>query len=116
MSDPESKSAWVYVRRSASGALTAVSRETLPGCEERRPAEDPEVVAWMQQLNPRKSALVESDLALIRALEDVIDVLIRKDVMRLTDLPDSVQAKLLSRRRLRVSINSLRLLDDDVTL
>ena len=113
MSDPESTETWVYVRRDATGALLAVSREALPGHEERLSSDDAELLSWMQRLTPRKAALQESDLSLIRALEDLIDALLRKDVLRLTDLPDSVQEKLLNRRRLRGSVRSLDLLGDD---
>lgn len=73
------------------------------------------MIAFLQKLAPRNAALLESDLSLIRALEDLIDVLIRKEVLRLTDLPDSVQTKLLSRRRLRGSMRSLSLLGDDAS-
>ena len=113
MSEPESPESWVYVRRDATGALLAASREALPGYEERVSGEDAELLSWMQRLAPGKAALQESDLSLIRALEDLIDALIRKDVLRLTDLPDSVQEKLLNRRRLRGSVRSLDLLGDD---
>ncbi|MCC2655565.1 MAG: hypothetical protein K0Q76_673 [Panacagrimonas sp.] len=103
----------VYVRRDASGQIVSVSREANAEHGECCPADRPDVALFIQRLAPRQAAMLESDLSLIRALEDLIDVLIRKDVLRLTDLPDSVQAKLLSRRRLRGSLNSLQLLGDD---
>lgn len=103
----------VYVRRDASGQIVSVSREANADHGESCAADRPDVALFIQRLSPRHGAMLESDLSLIRALEDLIDVLIRKDVLRLTDLPDSVQAKLLSRRRLRGSLNSLRLLGDD---
>jgi hypothetical protein len=110
---PPMDAAAVYVRRDASGEILSISREPNPDHPEVCAADRPEVVLFIQRLAPRQAAMLESDLSLIRALEDLIDVLIRKDVLRLTDLPDSVQAKLLSRRRLRGSLNSLRLLGDD---
>ena len=103
----------VYVRRDASGQILSISREANAEHGESCAADRPDVALFIQKLAPRQGAMLESDLSLIRALEDLIDVLIRKDVLRLTDLPDSVQAKLLSRRRLRGSLNSLRLLGDD---
>ncbi|HLB06526.1 MAG TPA: hypothetical protein VJN41_02435 [Alphaproteobacteria bacterium] len=48
-----------------------------------------------------EQALGASDSELIRALEDLIDVLIKKDVIAFTDLPEPVQRKLLSRQALR---------------
>ena len=105
--------ALVYVRRDASGQIVSVSREANAEHGECCAVDRPDVALFVQRLVPRQAAMLESDLSLIRALEDLIDVLIRKDVLRLTDLPDSVQAKLLTRRRLRGSLNSLRLLGDD---
>ena len=110
---PASDAGVVYVRRDASGQILSISREASPEHGECCAADRPEVALFIQRLAPRQAAMLESDLSLIRALEDLIDVLIRKDVLRLTDLPDSVQAKLLSRRRLRGSLNSLQLLGDD---
>ena len=57
--------------------------------------------------------LAESDQALIRVVEDLIDTLIRKDLLHFTDLPEAAQAKLLKRRDLRRSVNALNLLQDD---
>lgn len=55
------------------------------------------------------SALEQSDLALVRGLEDLIYVLIQKDVIAFTDLPEPVQQQLLYRERLRARVRE----DDD---
>lgn len=55
------------------------------------------------------SALAESDLALVRGLEDLIYVLIQRDVIAFTDLPEPVQQQLLYRERLRARVRE----DDD---
>ena len=57
--------------------------------------------------------LAESDQALVRVLEDLIDTLIGKNLIQFTDLPDAAQAKLLERRTLRNSVNALNLIEDD---
>lgn len=57
--------------------------------------------------------LAESDHALVRVVEDLVDTLIGKDLLRFTDLPEAAQAKLLERRSLRRSVNALNLLQDD---
>lgn len=57
--------------------------------------------------------LAESDQTLIRVVEDLVDTLIAKDLLRFTDLPEAAQAKLLERRSLRRSVNALNLLQDD---
>lgn len=103
----------VYVHRDDAGEILTVSRVPSADHSERCAASQPDVVAFLKRLTPKKAALVKSDLSLVRAIEDLIDVLIRKDVLRLTDLPESVQAKLLERRKLRGSMRSLSLLGDD---
>lgn len=103
----------VYVRRDGAGLILSISRAPAPDHVERCSTEQADVATFMRMLAPRNAALQESDLSLIRALEDLIDVLIHKEVLRLTDLPDRVQGKLLARRQLRGSVKSLQLLDDE---
>ena len=45
--------------------------------------------------------LAETDTEVSRILEDLVELLIAKQVIRFTDLPQSAQEKLLSRRRAR---------------
>lgn len=110
-SEPER--AVVYVRRDTGGQIVSISRVPAADHVERCETDRADVASFLRMLDPGKTALLESDLSLIRALEDLIDVLIHKDVLRLTDLPESVQAKLSTRRRLRGSMRSLDLLGDD---
>ncbi len=64
--------------------------------------------------NPKAlERLAESDQALVRVIEDLVDTLIGKDVLHFTDLPEAAQAKLLERRHLRRSVNALNLIEDD---
>jgi hypothetical protein len=60
-----------------------------------------------------KAALAESDLALVRALEDLIYVLMEKDVIVFTDLPEPVQQQLLRRQRLRERVRGDDAAEDD---
>ncbi len=73
-----------------------------------------DMVPGKENANPAViRALSDSDLAMVRVVEDVVDMLIERNLLRFTDLPDSVQEKLLQRRSLRASINSVGLLSDD---
>jgi FMN phosphatase YigB (HAD superfamily) len=45
--------------------------------------------------------LLRSDLEMIRVYEDLVDVLINKRIICLTDLPQPAQEKLLRRKHLR---------------
>lgn len=60
------------------------------------------------------TALSQSDAAIARVLEDLIDVLIQRGVIQFTDLPAAAQEKLLSRRETRAQMNNrLTLLPGD---
>lgn len=66
-----------------------------------------------------RNRLYESDLELIRVLEDLIDVLIGKGVIVLTDLPEAAQMKLAERRNLRSHLSDLGSIvteQDDIAL
>jgi hypothetical protein len=109
-SDSSPASYAVWVRRDADGCIVSVSLEATADHVERVASDDAGIASFAHALTPKQQALRESDLSLIRALEDLIDVLIKKEVLRLTDLPDSVQEKLYNRRQLRGSPRSLDLL------
>jgi hypothetical protein len=51
--------------------------------------------------------LQQSDLEMIRVLEDLIHLLIHKGVVRITDLPEAAQAKLGERSRARNALGGL---------
>ena len=103
-----------YVQLDAEGRICALSAEQSEVVSEWIESDAPKLRAYLESMQPgAPSALVESDQALIRVLEDLVEPLIAKDMMRFTDLPEAAQQKLLQRRSLRASINSLNLLDDD---
>lgn len=57
--------------------------------------------------------LAGSDQGMVRVLEDLIETLIRKDLIHFTDLPEAAQAKLIERRSLRRSVNALQIFRGD---
>ena len=64
----------------------------------------------MRQIGLEQGSLQESDMRLVRVLEDLIDLLIDRDVIRFTDLPLPAQEKLMERRSLRQTLGALNLL------
>ena len=92
---------WVY--KDANGAVQAVYGEPVEGCEEVA-ADDPGVRAFLQANAPSllmQDEWLQSDLALARVLEDLVQVLIEKKVLLFTDFPKGAQQKLLERRGMR---------------
>jgi hypothetical protein len=58
-------------------------------------------------------AFSKLDAGFIRVLEDVIDVLIARGVLRMSDLPVEAQRKINARKSRRTHLKHLNLLDDD---
>ncbi len=91
-----------YAYRDDSGNILAVYQEPVDGCDEVS-ADDPALRAFIQNNMPAAGGddWVQSDLALARVLEDLIEILIDKKVIMFTDFPEGAQKKLLERRGLR---------------
>ncbi len=108
-----------YVQRDASGRISAMHRQAADQSHEFLPDEHADVLAFVGLgKNPAEGdSYVRMDADFVRVIEDVIDVLIVKNVINITDLPSEAQIKLMDRRsfRERVSQNSLRLYEDGGT-
>lgn len=92
-----------YVMRNASGLIIAVLSEEVEGAE-MVSSNDPGLQTFLQSDSPEQRAqreLMESDFALIRVIEDLINVLIENGAIMFTDFPEPVQKKLLARSGLR---------------
>lgn len=98
-----------YVKRDEQGRISAVNLEPGEGLAEIPPGA-PELLDFMHRLELEQSSLQQSDMRLVRVLEDLIDLLIARDVIRFTDLPLPAQEKLMERRTMRQSLGALDLL------
>lgn len=98
-----------YVKHDENGRIIAVNLETGEGMEEI-PSNSPELLEFMRQVGLEQGTLQESDMRLVRVLEDLIDLLIDRDLIRFTDLPLPAQEKLMERRSLRQTLGALNLL------
>jgi len=101
-----------YITRDSSGRLLRVEPSPFDDMTGELPDDDSEVRAWLAAQDSL-AHLRQSDLEMVRVLEDLINALIDKGVLRITDLPDSAQAKLAGRSRARNALGSTRLLVDD---
>lgn len=108
-----------YVRRNPVGRIVALLDET----EARAEQSAGETVEYLSGTHPDVIGFLAADPAesfngldasFIRVMEDLIDVLIEKGVLRLTDLPIEAQRKLLARKDMRRKLKgALDLLDDN---
>lgn len=105
-----------YVRRDATGEIDALFKQPAPDAPELLPEDHPEVQAFVGRAQPTAAGgdFDRLDADFVRVIEDVIDTLIVKNVINITDLPAGAQAKLFARKsfRERVTRNSLRLFGD----
>lgn len=98
-----------YVQRDARGNLLEVQAAPYEGYTEELPADHAEIQAWFSddQVQNSLKQLKQSDLDMIRVLEDLIEVLTTKGVISLGDLPAGAQAKLSQRKKTRSALGSL---------
>ncbi len=101
-----------YIRRDTEGHITSLHREAT-GTAEFLADEHPDVQAFVGNAGMVREDFSRLDADFVRVIEDVIDTLIVKNVINITDLPDQAQAKLFARKsfRERVSQSSLRLFE-----
>lgn len=101
-----------YIKRNDQGLIESVHRDAVPGTESL-PADHPEVLAFLGSEAEHQHRFASMDAGLVRVLEDLVDVLIDRNVIRITDLPMEAQQKLFERKhfRDRVKKNALQLFE-----
>jgi hypothetical protein len=88
-----------YIHRDARGQIDRIYRDEVPGAE-FLPPEHPELLQVVGG-SPRSANFAHLDTGLIRVLEDLVDVLVAHNVLRITDLPIEAQQKLFARKNFR---------------
>ncbi|CRL49521.1 MULTISPECIES: hypothetical protein [Pseudomonas] len=107
-----------YVQRDAQGQLVRVEAAAYAEATETLPADHHEIQAWYanEVVETNLKQLKQSDQEMIRVLDDLIQVLTSKGVIRVTDLPPAAQAKLMDRTQAREALGGLsHLIDDEET-
>lgn len=98
----------LYVVRNSEGRITSLSETFQEGAE---PADlkNPEVLSFLSSndddFDPDKY-LDRSDIAIARIVEDLIELLVTRNLIIFTDLPDAAQRKLLTRKLARKLISN----------
>lgn len=102
----------IYVKRDSTGRVTAVSQEPMEGFETANEISASETNELLS--SAADSHFQSSDLEFIRVLDDVIDLLISKNIILFTELPEVVQEKYTQRTQMRERRReSLNLLEDE---
>ncbi|MCB1128666.1 MAG: hypothetical protein KDM81_19375 [Verrucomicrobiae bacterium] len=105
-----------YVKRNSAGKVIAVYSEPVEDGLEEVALNNADLEAFLIDdvaVADSDRALMRSDLELARVLEDLIEILIDKNVISFTDLPTAAQSKLLRRHGLRTEFAYVRSLFAD---
>lgn len=106
----------LYAERDESGTITAV--RTSPETPDQEQITDEELADFINESGNAASyqmLLSLLDTRIIRVLDDLIDVLVDKNVIRFTDLPIDAQNKIGERKKIRRKMQSENnLMVDDI--
>ncbi|KUJ72287.1 hypothetical protein [Thiomicrospira sp. WB1] len=109
----------IYVKRNDAQNIEDLQFSPSPGYEEAS-LFSPEIKAFVensQNETMMRELLAKLDMDMVRVIEDVIDVMIDKELIRFTDLPEPVQNKLIFKRSLRNAMNPhISLIEEDDAL
>ncbi len=102
-----------YILRDREGKIYRASARALHGGE-MVPYNHPELVEFVknkgqdpQKIDESLTELRRTDADMSRAVEDVIMALLKKNVLKMTDLPKPVQERMALRVKLRVMIQEI---------
>lgn len=107
----------LYIERNTDGAITAIHQAPSDKAKEQKSLMDEEVIEFLGKeggLDSWIKLLSLSDVSIIRVLEDLIDLLVKKNVIMLTELPDEARDKLRERKRVRERMEHDQLMVDDI--
>ncbi len=100
-----------YIHRNAAAQIESLHRHPDDDTQEFLSDNHPEVLAFVGRKASGEDGFSSLDADFVRVIEDVIDTLLVKNIINITDLPAEAQAKLFARKsfRDRTSKNSLNL-------
>ncbi|MDP3268054.1 MAG: hypothetical protein Q8M40_03310 [Legionella sp.] len=91
----------VYIKRDKDGRICAIYDRKDSETQEID-THDPEFVDFLTRCDKDlQLKFLQSDLQMIRVLEDVIDILMDKNIITITDFPQPAIEKLLARQAFR---------------
>lgn len=102
-----------YVIRDAHGKIVQVFEEAVTGAAEKVAPDSAEMDEFQQEhtvntVEALRRQLADTDRGMARLVEDLIDVLIGKGVIKFTDLPAAAGAKYLERLSTRERMHAVK--------
>jgi hypothetical protein len=106
----------LYAERNEHGEISAIRNSPeQPGQD---PITDDELVTFLSQagdIASYQTLLTLLDSRIVRVLDDLIEVLIDKNVIRFTDLPEDARKKIGDKKRIRKKMHDeIQLMADDI--
>jgi hypothetical protein len=92
-----------YINRNSQQAIIAISLIKSIECSEWVDDNNEGLKLALVQISGGKLESIHSDLAMVRVIEDLIDILVTKSIISLSEFPQSAQLKLLARDSMRKS-------------
>ncbi len=107
----------LYVERDQYGKVAGIFQSPTSKASEEKSLMDEEVLDFLRRTEDTDSwvqLLSMSDVSIIRVLEDLIDLLVKKKVIMLTELPDEAREKISERKRVRQRMEEDQLMVDNI--
>jgi len=106
-----------YVLKNPDGTIKGVSAVPMEqeGWEFVE-ATSQEYMGFLENALAMQDPFRESDIQLARVLEDLISLLIERDLLRFTDFPDAAQKRLIARQNLRKKNRMSDIIDENENL
>lgn len=103
-----------YIERDENNKIVAIHKQTPEG-KPSQPVEelDSTMNEVLQFLLPdswnldSEKFLQQTDLSMVRVVEDLVSLLIEKNVIAFTELPEAAVTKILMRRRIREKMSDI---------
>jgi len=109
-----------YITRNKKGEIVELHNLSDNGEGNWIEPGNPEVLDFIERIETTEQArlaLTSTDYEMVRVVEDLIDMLMERQIFIFTELPEPVQAKLNVRKQLRKNMNSLEnLINEDDTI
>ena len=106
----------IYMERNANGDIENIQFAPGPNLEEIS-MHDPKLKEFIEHA-PNSEEIIQMvldrlDLDMVRVIEDVIDIMIEKNLILFTDLPDPVQNKILFKKNIRNLSQGTSIIEDE---
>jgi len=106
----------LYVERDKNGVIIAIRQTPNENTTEHKSIMDEELIDFLKGVSsePWVQMLSLSDMGIIRIVEDLIDILIKKKIIISTELPLEAQQKLRERQQVRQKLENQNPIVDNI--